>query len=100
MPESEREFRIGDIIKQGESFGQITGGAKGSWTVKLYNDKGVLGAATTGVADADLTRAGYSKWMSKSGIDTAMEVAWNGIIYSIIQKFRKSNPTFLASTPF
>ena len=90
----ERGFRIGDIIQKGESHGQITGGAKGAWTIKLYNDKGVLGSAETGVADSALKAAGYQKYMSKTGVGSAMEVAWNGIIYAIIQKVRKSNPTF------
>ena len=88
------EFRVGDIIQQGDNYGQITGGAKGAWTIKIYNDKGVLGTASTGVPDAELKRGGYQKFMSKSGVGAAMEVAWNSIIYAIIQKVRKSNPTF------
>jgi hypothetical protein len=90
----EKQFRIGDLIQRGENYGQITGGAKGAWTIKIYNDKGVLGSASTGVADSELKRGGYKKFMSKNGITSVMEVAWNAIIYAIIQKVRKSNPTF------
>ena len=90
----EQAFRIGDIIQRGENYGKITGGAKGAWTVKMYDSKGVLGAAETGVADSELKRGGYTKFMSKTGANSAMEVAWNGIIYAIIQKIRKSNHTF------
>ena len=82
----ERGFRIGDIIQKGENYGQITGGAKGAWTIKIYNEKGVLGSAETGVADSALKRGGYQKFMSNNGMNSVMEVAYHLRDYPESQK--------------
>ena len=85
---------VGDIITRGGQRGQIIGGKKGSWTVAMFDDKGKLGSPSSGVADAELTRAGYKAFMSVSGIGPVLETALNSLVYAVIQKVRKSSSTF------
>jgi len=87
-------FRIGDLVTRGDKRGQVIGGAKGSWTVAFYDDKGKLGSPEAGIADAHLKAAGYQARMSNSGVGPLVEVAINAVVYAVIQKFRKSSQTF------
>ena len=68
---------------------QITGGEKDAWKITGVDDA-TSAEESESLKDDKLVHAGFGKYLGAHGMQTAEEIAYNAVVYSVIQKFRKN----------
>jgi hypothetical protein len=90
-------FKVGQYVikaadkdKDDADVFQITEGKKDAWKLtKADDDSQAL--LPTGQKDKDLLHAGLGKYLGAHGMQTAEEIAYNGVIYACLQKYHKNS---------
>ena len=89
-------FKVGQYVikktdedKDDADVFQITSGKADAWKL-TKNDDDAQVELSTEQKDDDLLHAGMGKFLAAHGMQTVEEIAYNGIVYSIVQKMRKN----------
>ena len=90
-------FKIGQYVilkadkdKDDVDVYQISEGKKDAWKLTKADDDAQAQLPTTR-KDEDILHSGLGNYLSAHGMQTVEEIAYNGVIYACIQKFRKSS---------
>ena len=78
-----------DEAKDDADVYQITGGEKDAWEITKTDDDTQTKEGEA-AADDTLVHAGIGRYLGAHGMQTAEEIAYNAVVYSVVQKLRKN----------